>query len=119
MRTLSEIMETLPAERREKIARKAKEIIAEVDSLAALRGVSAISQENLAKAMGVSQPVVSRIERQSDLLLSTLRGYVAALGGSLDLVVSFPGVGSVRLASFSDAFLQETGEPRESAANRR
>lgn len=122
MRTLSEIMKTMPAKRRAKIERKAKEIIAEVDSLAALRGVPGVSQENLAKAMGVSQPVVSRMERQSDLLLSTLRGYVAALGGSLDLVVHFPGVGSVRLASFSDVFLQEpegAAEIGKRALNRR
>lgn len=116
MKTLKDVMRGMPADRRRKIEAEAARIIAEVDSLAALRGVPGVSQENLAKAMSVSQPVISRMERQSDMLLSTLRGYIAALGGELDLVVRFPGVEPLRLAAFSDVIgSEETGRKRSAA----
>jgi transcriptional regulator with XRE-family HTH domain len=103
MKTLTQKMKELPAGRRRSIEKKARAIIAEVDSLAALRGAASVSQERLADALGVSQPVVSRIERQSDLLLSTLQDYIGALGGRLNLVVEFPGRKPTRLRSFSEA----------------
>jgi transcriptional regulator with XRE-family HTH domain len=48
------------------------------------------TQEDLAARLGVGQDTVSRIERRSDILLSTLRRYVEAMGGELNLVARFP-----------------------------
>jgi hypothetical protein len=44
----------------------------------------------MAKALGITQDSVSRLERRSDLLLSTLRKTVEAMGGNLSLVAEFP-----------------------------
>jgi transcriptional regulator with XRE-family HTH domain len=48
------------------------------------------TQVALAKELDIPQGAVSRLERRTDLLLSTLRGYVEALGGQLELRVVFP-----------------------------
>jgi transcriptional regulator with XRE-family HTH domain len=48
------------------------------------------TQQELAGSLGVSQDAISRIESRSDMLLSTLRRYVEAMGGRLDLVARFP-----------------------------
>ena len=58
-------------------------------SLSGLRRAQALTQVQLARALGISQAEVSRIEHQADLLLSTLASYVTAAGGSLQLLVEF------------------------------
>lgn len=59
--------------------------------LRAVRRRLGLSQEEVAAALGTSQPEVSRIEHRGDLHLSTLRRYVEALGGQLELTIRFPG----------------------------
>lgn len=59
-------------------------------ALGDVRRARALTQTQLAKALGVSQAQVSRIESQTDLFLSTLASYIEAMGGELDLVASFP-----------------------------
>lgn len=61
-----------------------------------LRRVRRVSQEVLAHTLGAKQPSVSRIERQEDMHVSTLRKYIEALGGRLELVARFP-QGAIRL----------------------
>lgn len=58
-------------------------------ALAALRRARALTQASLAETLGVAQPEISRIEHQADLLLSTMRGYVVAMGGELSLGARF------------------------------
>lgn len=58
--------------------------------LAELREQRGVTQEQLAQAMEVKQPYVSKIERHGDLYLSTLTNYVTALGGELHLRAVFP-----------------------------
>lgn len=58
-------------------------------TLADLRKARAMTQETLADAIGTSQGEVSRIERQTDLYLSTLSRYVEAMGGELQIVARF------------------------------
>jgi DNA-binding XRE family transcriptional regulator len=48
------------------------------------------TQEDLAIALGVGQDTISRLEKRSDMLLSTLRHYVECVGGHLTLVATFP-----------------------------
>jgi DNA-binding XRE family transcriptional regulator len=64
--------------------------IADVRSLAELRSEKGQTQRQIAGTMQVSQANVSRVEHQEDLYLSTLREYVAALGGELELTAVFP-----------------------------
>ncbi len=61
-------------------------------ALSSLRRSRNLMQEQLGDRMDASQAQVAQIERKSDMLLSTLRRYVNALGGELDLVARFPGV---------------------------
>ena len=69
--------------------RAAAEQVAYQQGLAELRRARAYTQAQLARALNVSQAQVSRIEHQADLYLSTLQSYVAAMGGSLELVAVF------------------------------
>ena len=85
-RTLIQVLSTLPAKRRAKIERRASELA----TLKDLRQAVEQTQEDLAVSLGVGQDTISRIERRSDMLLSTLRRYVEAMGGKLELVAEFP-----------------------------
>ena len=66
-------------------------MIAEEMTLRELRQARKLTQVRMAKALGISQDSVSRLEKRSDLLLSTLRKTVEAMGGNLSLVAEFPG----------------------------
>lgn len=90
MKTLDKIVAGLPAGRRRKIDSRAKALIAEEVALRHLRKARRLTQQRMAKSLGIGQDSVSRIETRSDLLLSTLRTYVEAMGGSLKLIVEFP-----------------------------
>jgi DNA-binding XRE family transcriptional regulator len=59
-------------------------------ALAALRAERGLTQTQVADALGVTQANVSRIEHEEDLYLSTLRGYLAALGAELEVNAVFP-----------------------------
>ena len=78
-----------PAQRKEVEARAAQ-LIAEEMTLRELRNARKLTQVRMAKALGVTQDSVSRLEKRSDLLLSTLRKTVQAMGGNLSLVAEFP-----------------------------
>lgn len=86
-----------PAERAQVKARTAA-LIEEELTLRDLREAAHLTQERMAKLMGVEQETVSRLERRADLLLSTLSGYVAAMGGKLRLVAEFPNRQPVAIA---------------------
>lgn len=87
---LKDLMERLPAERRENVRVRAGELIAEEMTLRDLRKALDLTQMRVAETLGIGQDNVSRLEKRSDLLLSTLRDYVEAMGGSLELVARFP-----------------------------
>ena len=78
-----------PAQRK-KVEARAAELIAEEMTLRELRKARKLTQVRMAKALGVTQDSVSRLEQRSDLLLSTLRKTVQAMGGNLSLVAEFP-----------------------------
>lgn len=88
--TLKGKMKALPAKRRKKIAARASQLIAEELSLRDLRKARAKTQVAVAKELGIKQEGVSRLEKRSDLMLSTLRNYIEAMGGELHLVAEFP-----------------------------
>ena len=90
MTSLAERMNKLPKARRQKVEKRAKALIAGEMSLQDLRKARKQTQMRVAQQLGINQENVSRIEKRSDLLLSTLSGYVEAMGGKLSLVVEFP-----------------------------
>jgi DNA-binding XRE family transcriptional regulator len=90
MKNINEIIGALPAERRAKIAARTAELIGQEMALQHLRVARRLTQQSIAKVLGVGQDSISRLESRSDMLLSTLRTYVEAMGGSLKLVAEFP-----------------------------
>jgi DNA-binding XRE family transcriptional regulator len=90
MKTINQKIKSLSAKRRKKIGTRAAALIAEEMTLQELRRARKLTQIRLAKALGISQDGVSRLEKRSDLLLSTLRKSVEAMGGNLSLVAEFP-----------------------------
>lgn len=89
-KTLKDKMESLSPSRRKKIEVRTAELIAEEKSLRDLRRALTLTQEHMAEVLGIGQESVSRLEKRSDLLLSTLRSYIKAMGGELRLVAEFP-----------------------------
>ena len=96
-RTLNEIIDALPKQRRERIDARYRELKDEVESLSELRKAAGKAQADIAATLKIKQPSVSKIERQTDMYLSTLRSYVEAVGGKLDLVVRLPAHRAIRL----------------------
>lgn len=101
-RTLNEMMAGLPTARRKAIEARTAELIAEVEGLQALRKLAERSQAEMAAKLRIKQPSVHKIEKQTDLYLSTLRRYVEAAGGTLELRVELPGKGTMSLTGVGD-----------------
>src|SRR5438132_14048427 len=81
---------TLSPAQRQKVEARAEELMAEEMTLRELRKARKLTQVRIAKVLGITQDSVSRLEKRSDLLLSTLRKTVEAMGGKLSLVAEFP-----------------------------
>lgn len=101
MKNLDRIRKQLTSGRRKKIAARAATLIAEEKSLQELRQAHKLTQKRMAQVLGIGQDSVSRLEQRSDLLISTLRGYVEAMGGRLSLVAEFPNQEPVILAGIA------------------
>lgn len=89
-RTLDEVIGSLPPDQQGEIAAAAAQLLEEEMTLRDLRKAHALTQARMAEALHISQDGVSRIEKRSDFLLSTLRSYVEAMGGQLRLMAEFP-----------------------------
>ncbi len=99
---VNEIIRKLSPAERKKVEGRAAEIIAEEMSLRDLRKARKLTQARVAKVLGVTQDSVSRLEKRSDLLLSTLRKTVKAMGGDVRIVAEFPDRAPVALSELSD-----------------
>lgn len=97
-RKFSDLRERMDPERRARNAEKAAALIAAID-LAELRGTRNLTQEELAERLQISQSNVSRLEHRDDILVSTLRQVVEAMGGELRVRAVFPD-GEVRLTRY-------------------
>lgn len=107
-RTLTEKLQSLPADRRQRVEARAAELIDQELTLRELRKALDMTQTALAEELKIGQDTVSRLERRTDMLLSTLSEYVNALGGRLELNVEFPGHKKIRLKSLHE--LQDNDE---------
>ena len=86
MKSYEEVMASLSQEERERVEARTAELI----TLHEMRMAVQKTQKQVADSLGVGQDSVSRMENRSDMLLSTLRRYVEAMGGTLALVAQFP-----------------------------
>jgi len=89
-KALNDIMSELPKERRDLIELRGAEILNEYLTLQELRKAQKLTQKKLAESLHVNQENISRLEKRSDMMLSTLRDYIEAMGGKLDITVRFP-----------------------------
>jgi len=101
-KTLEEKLAGLPATRRAKIKARTAALIAEEKSLRDLRRARTLTQKRVAKKLGIGQESVSKLESRSDLMISTLRNYVEAMGGHLNLIAEFPDRPPVALSGLGD-----------------
>jgi DNA-binding XRE family transcriptional regulator len=95
----------LSSAQRKKVEARAIALFAEEMTLRELRHARKLTQVRMAKALGITQDSVSRLEKRSDLLLSTLRKAVHAMGGKLSLVAEFPDRPPVVLSGISEQML--------------
>lgn len=102
MITLSQRMKELSPARRKKIETRAAELVSEEMTLQELRRARKLTQVRMAKALRITQDGVSRLERRTNLLLSTLRKSVEAMGGSLTLIAEFPDREPVAISGIAD-----------------
>ncbi len=80
---------------------EAKEMMAEM-LLAEIRKSVGLTQEDLAAALGITQPSLSKLENQDDMQVSTLRRLIEALGGQLEIIAHLPR-GDIRIRQFKEA----------------
>src|SRR6266581_3801756 len=103
----------LNAVQRKKVEDRSAELIAEEMSLRDLRKARKLTQARVAKTLGITQDSVSRLEKRSDLLLSTLRKTVKAMGGDVRIVAQFPDRSPVVLSHLPEE------PPRRKSSRRR
>lgn len=92
----------LDVDRRREIEKRAAELVSEEMTLRELREARRLTQARVARRLGITQDAVSRLERRSDVLLSTLRKTVESMGGSLSLIVRFPDRPPVELSGIAE-----------------
>ena len=106
---LDDYVAKLPEERQRAIKERTTELIAEEATLRQIREARERSQEEVARKLHIKQAAVSKLERRTDMYLSTLRGYIEAMGGTLEIIARFPGR-AVRITQFEA--LDPEGRPR-------
>ena len=101
-RSLDALIAEMSPESQQRVAELSAQLHSEVEGLKALRKLAARSQEQIAQSLGIKQPAIVKMERQTDLYLSTLRRFVEAAGGKLELRVELPGTGAFTLTGVGE-----------------
>ncbi|WNF47724.1 XRE family transcriptional regulator [Pseudomonas sp. SG20056] len=96
----AELRAKMAPETQARVEAKAQELLAEMP-LNELRQARGLSQKVLAEVLHVQQPSIAKMERRTDMYISTLRSHIEAMGGQLDVIARFPD-GSVKISNFSD-----------------
>ncbi len=99
---LQSIWDNLPDERKQRIQARTEELETEYLTLQEVRKAAGLTQAEISRNLQIPQSNVSRLERESDMLLSTLRNYIDAMGGNLVISVELPNKPPVRLNMLSD-----------------
>ncbi|MGQ7792981.1 XRE family transcriptional regulator [Faunimonas sp. B44] len=115
-RRLDDVIAALPEDRRERVEARFEEMKAEVESLGELRRVAGKAQAEIALTLKIKQPSVSKIEKQADMYLSTLKSYVEAVGGQLELIVRLPSRAPLRLERLGDVLGPKPVSPKRTRA---
>jgi DNA-binding XRE family transcriptional regulator len=97
-RKFSDLKARMSPEARDRAEVRTKDMIAEM-LLTEIRQLVGLTQEDVARKLGIKQPTLSKLESQDDMYISTLRRLVEALGGQLEMVVHLP-AGDIRIQQF-------------------
>ena len=100
--SLKEKMAALDPDRQARIKAETERLQAEYMTIQDLRKARHMTQVRMAEILGKSQVTVAQMEKRTDVMLSTLRSYIEAMGGTLDLVVRFPDREPVVLKGLSE-----------------
>ena len=100
--SLTEKMATLAPERHARIRAETARLQAEYMTRQDLRKARAMTQVRMAEMLGKTQVTIAQMEKRTDVMISTLRSYIEAMGGHLDLVVRFPDREPVVLEGLSE-----------------
>jgi DNA-binding XRE family transcriptional regulator len=95
----SELEEKMSPESRARVDQAVQEAIKALP-LDELRNARGLSQKMLAEALGIQQPAIAKMEKRTDMYISTLRSHIEAMGGRLEITAHFPD-GTVKIANFS------------------
>lgn len=96
----TDLMAQRSPESRERVDALYQKLRAEMP-LHELRQAKELSQDALAKTLHINQAAVSKMERRTDMYISTLRNYIRAMGGELEIVATFPD-GQVKIENFAN-----------------
>jgi len=99
MITHDDYLKKLSPEDRERVLAMTKELIAEEKSLREIRKAREFSQVTVAEILDMNQGDLSKFERRTDAYLSTIRRYIEAMGGTLELIATFPDTGPVKIVN--------------------
>jgi DNA-binding transcriptional regulator YiaG len=105
------LIEKMPAERQQRIKQKAKNLKTQM-AIGELRRALELTQEQVAGSLNVKQAAISKIERQSDIYIGTLRKILTAMGAELRIVAHFPDT-DVEIDQFTN--LKNSTTPRRNA----
>jgi transcriptional regulator with XRE-family HTH domain len=115
-KTLEELLAELSPAQRKRVEARAKELEVEEKTLRDLRQAQRLTQQHMARKLGVKQHSISRMEQRTDMLLSTLRDYIEKMGGELEITAHLPGHEPVRIGGFSDIGRLRTSRSQAKAA---
>jgi len=101
-KTLDEVKATLTPVQRAAVKKRVKQLALEEMTLGDLRKAMALTQQDLAKSLGVKQASISQIENANDMFVSTLSKHIAAIGGTLHYTVEFPNRPPVSLIGLTE-----------------
>jgi transcriptional regulator with XRE-family HTH domain len=108
-----DIRRKLSSEKEAEVRRYVRSVV-ETVSLNQLREARKLTQENLAAILRINQGSVSKMEKRTDMYVSTLRNFVEAMGGQLQIRAVFP-EGEVLIDQF-ESLAESPASKRESAA---
>lgn len=110
-KNFKDLQAKMSQESRARSEAKAQQIIREM-ALDELRAARALTQEHLSKILGVKQSAISKLERRADMYVSTLRDFITAMGGTLEIRAVFA-EGDVRITQFNALAKRTTKHTRE------
>ncbi|MNF93888.1 helix-turn-helix protein [compost metagenome] len=96
----AELRAKMSPDAQERVEAKAQEMLAEMP-LKELRQARGLSQKMLSEVLHVQQPAIAKMEKRTDMYISTLRSHIEAMGGQLEVIARFPD-GAVKITNFAD-----------------